>query len=50
MIDELSKELKYRHIQRLRAGECTIEMGFILSDVTTSLERVQITVPISVSV
>ena len=40
VIDELSKELKYRHIQRLRAGECTIEMGFILSDVTTSLERV----------
>ena len=40
MIDELSKELKYRHVQRLRAGECTIEMGFILSDVTTSLERV----------
>ena len=36
VIDELSKELKYRHIQRLRAGECTIEMGFILSDVTTS--------------
>lgn len=32
VIDELSKELKYRHIQRLRAGECTIEMGFILSD------------------
>ena len=40
VIDELSKELKYRHIQSLRAGECTIEMGFILSDVTTSLERV----------
>ena len=40
VIDELSKELKYRHVQRLRAGECTIEMGFILSDVTTSLERV----------
>ena len=40
VIDELSKELKYRHIQRLRAGECTIEMGFILSDITTCLERV----------
>lgn len=50
MIDELSKELKYRHIQRLRAGECTIEMGFILSDVTTSWSVWQITVPISVSV
>ena len=40
VIDELSKELKRRHINRLRAGECTIEMGFILSDVTTSLERI----------
>ncbi len=40
VIDELSKEVKRRHIQRLRNGECTIEMGFILSDITTSLERV----------
>lgn len=40
VIDELSRELKHRHVQRLRAGECTIEMGFILSDVTTSLERI----------
>lgn len=39
-IDELSKELKRRHVQRLRAGKCTIEMGFILSDITTSLERI----------
>ena len=40
VVDELSRELKRRHVNRLRAGECTIEMGFILSDVTTSLERV----------
>ena len=40
VIDELSKEVKRRHIQRLRNGECTIEMGFILSDITTCLERV----------
>ena len=40
VIDELSRELKRRHVNRLRAGECTIEMGFILSDVTTSLERI----------
>ena len=25
---------------RLRAGACTIEMGFVLSDITTSLERI----------
>lgn len=40
VIDELSKELKRRHVKRLRAGTCTIEMGFILSDITTSLERI----------
>lgn len=40
VIDELSQELKHRHVQRLRAGECTIEMGFILSDITTSMERI----------
>lgn len=40
VVDELSKELKSRHIKRLRKGTCTIEMGFILSDLTTSLERI----------
>lgn len=40
VIDELSKELKRRHVKRLRTGACTIEMGFILSDITTSLERI----------
>lgn len=40
VVEELSKEVKRRHVQRLRTGECTIEMGFILSDITTSLERI----------
>lgn len=40
LIDELSQELKRRHVRRLQAGTCTIEMGFILSDITTSLERI----------
>ncbi len=40
VIDELNQELKKRHIRRLRNGKCTIELGFILSDITTSLERV----------
>lgn len=40
VIDYLNVELKKRHIKRLRKGKCTIEMGFILSDVTTSYERV----------
>ena len=41
IVDELSKELKRRHINRLRSGECTIEMGFILTDLLTSLERIE---------
>ncbi len=40
VIDYLNAELKKRHIKRLRKGKCTIEMGFILADVTTSYERV----------
>ena len=40
IVDELSKEMKRRHINRLRSGDCTIEMGFILTDLITSLERI----------
>ena len=40
VIDELNMELKSRHIRRLREGKCTIEQGFVLSDITTSLERI----------
>ena len=40
LIDELTKEMKRRHINRLRSGECTLEMGFILSDLITSMERI----------
>ena len=40
VIDELNHELKDRHIRRLRQGKCTIEQGFVLSDITTSLERI----------
>ena len=36
IIDELNQELKARHVRRLREGKCTIEQGFILSDITTS--------------
>lgn len=39
-IDYLSEEMKKRHVKRLRKGKCTIEMGFVLSDVTTNYERV----------
>ncbi len=40
VIDKLSDRLKTRHIKRLQAGTCTIEMGFILTDILTSCERV----------
>ncbi len=40
VIDALRTEIKNRHIQRLQAGACTIELGFILSDLLTNLERV----------
>ncbi|MGN0131826.1 MAG: Na/Pi cotransporter family protein [Lachnospiraceae bacterium] len=40
IIDGINAEMKDRHIRRLRKGKCTIEMGFVLSDITTSLERI----------
>ncbi|MBQ2980816.1 MAG: Na/Pi cotransporter family protein [Lachnospiraceae bacterium] len=40
MIDYLSDELKNRHIERLREGKCTIEQGFVFSDITTNFERI----------
>lgn len=40
VIDYLQAELKKRHVKRLREGKCTIEMGFVLSDITTNCERV----------
>ncbi len=39
-IDYLQAEIKSRHVKRLRKGKCTVEMGFILSDVVTNYERV----------
>ena len=40
VIDKLKKELKARHINRLQNGECTIELGFIFTDLLTNYERV----------
>lgn len=39
-ISKLKVELKQRHIKRLQKGKCTIELGFIHSDVITSYKRV----------
>jgi len=40
VIDDLQSALRSGHIERLRNGECTIELGFILSDLLTNLERI----------
>lgn len=40
VIDYLSEEVKKRHLKRLRKGKCSIEMGFVLADLTTNYERV----------
>ena len=39
-IDRLTDEIRARHIHRLQNGECTVQMGFILGDLLTNLERV----------
>ncbi|MCI2000762.1 MAG: Na/Pi cotransporter family protein [Clostridia bacterium] len=40
VIDGLIGDIKSHHIDRLQNGICTIQMGFVLSDVLTNYERV----------
>jgi len=40
VIDALKEELRTRHILRLQKGECSVDAGFIWSDLLTNLERV----------
>lgn len=40
VIDLINARLKKRHVTRLQRGECTIELGFVLADLLTNLERV----------
>ena len=40
VIDCLIADIKSKHIARLQNGQCTIEMGFVLSDILTNCERV----------
>ena len=39
-IDVLCDELKLRHVERLKAGLCTPEAGFVLNDLLSDYERV----------
>ena len=40
VVDTLKDSIKSKHIARLQKGECTIELGFVLTDLLTNLERV----------
>lgn len=40
VIDKLKDQLKARHIDRLQKGECTVQLGFVFSDLLTNIERV----------
>lgn len=40
VIDALRTDIKARHIQRVQKGECTVELGFVLSDLLGNYERV----------
>ena len=39
VIDELKTKMRNGHITRLKNAECTIEAGFVWSDLLTNLER-----------
>ena len=39
VVDTLVKEVKSRHVRRLRDGLCTVEYGFVLEDLLTACER-----------
>lgn len=40
LISKLKHKIKKNHINRLREGKCTVELGFILSDLLTVYDRV----------
>ena len=40
VVDDLKSILRGRHIERLKMNKCTIELGFMFSDLLTNYERV----------
>ena len=40
VIDKLKDELTSRHVERLQTGKCTIQLGFVFSDILTNFERI----------
>ncbi len=39
VVDALVREIKSRHVRRLRDGLCSVEYGFVLEDLLTAFER-----------
>ena len=39
VVDDLVREVKSRHVRRLRDGLCSVEYGFVLEDLLTACER-----------
>ncbi|MBQ9797787.1 MAG: Na/Pi cotransporter family protein [Clostridia bacterium] len=40
VVDDLKDQIKRQHVIRVQKSQCTIEHGFVLSDILTNLERV----------
>ena len=40
VIDKIIADIRSRHIARLKNGVCTIELGFVLSDLLSNYERI----------
>ena len=40
VVDVLVRDLKARHIRRVREGVCTVDMGFVLDDLLTAFSRI----------
>ena len=40
IVDVLKATLKQRHIERLKEGRCTIELGFVFNDLLANYERI----------
>ncbi len=40
VVDRLVYKAKSHHVKRLQSGECTIQMGFVLSDLLNNFERI----------
>lgn len=39
VVDDLKEQMRTRHIHRMQRGDCSIEVGFVWSDLLTNLER-----------